>query len=795
MTDNIDATTPTQSEELKVGDIQFSDNYLPSLTAGDYEIQLTQVLETIETGTIGANQLFSVSAPQFTLDDAEIHSVFPPSNHTGQFADVLPHIVFNNAALPWERRISEEANSESTPWLALLVFSEDELIDGEDSSSHSIETTVADYLSPNDTLLKAVLDKSIDVEDEQTCHYIQISAQTFKSLTPRFDELPFLSHIRQLNLGDKVDKLSAKNGRYSVVIANRFPDPSSDQIGKNNIVHLVSLEGLSSYLADDVDFDATTYERVGLLSLASWSFRTLPDNKENFTGLINNIVAEENSPDVDANQLWLRLPVPEFNSGTAESQTEIQNRFNAGYVPVNYEARSGERSFSWYRGPLVPQLPTMLDMPVAFSNSDSALVYDADNGVFDHSFASAFQAGRTLALADASFSQQLMDWRQTIHRLTQQILSSLRMLNKGLQTNSELLTQTYSKEQLAEWSNPKFIEKRFEQILQQDLLSALASLSPNAVESLSEGEETNQSEVGTVTEDTRTFLQRADVQQGLIDLTQKDLEPIIKWLSKISLLHGVPFNFLVPDERLLPAESIRFFYLDDNWLSAMQDGALAIAINSSRDALYSNISRQMIKVAVKSACQSVRNELLTSFNAQTPNHEIDISQREASQASGFLLRSNLVSGWPGLSVRGFDENDKLIKILRMSQLSDNVLIVLFERVPTRITVSEPQEGLCFGVDESGNITLRSLESDPQNDLELGTCLSSFNIRGENNFMRTTECRVLNINPSSDDGLIKNVSAALKNQSVEDVSNVTPSDLALQLINAPVQQTFNPPNAS
>jgi hypothetical protein len=48
-------------------------------------------------------------------------------------------------------------------------------------------------------------------------------------------------------------------------------------------------------------------------------------------------------------------------------------------------------------------------------------------------------------------------------------------------------------------------------------------------------------------------------------------------LKELELLRGVPFNYLVPDERMLPSESIRFFYLDWFWIKCLQDGALSIS--------------------------------------------------------------------------------------------------------------------------------------------------------------------------------------------------------------------------
>ena len=53
-------------------------------------------------------------------------------------------------------------------------------------------------------------------------------------------------------------------------------------------------------------------------------------------------------------------------------------------------------------------------------------------------------------------------------------------------------------------------------------------------------------------------------------------QTLVDWLTRLGLLEGVPFNYLVPDEAMLPPESLRFFYLDPNWTSALLDGAMSI---------------------------------------------------------------------------------------------------------------------------------------------------------------------------------------------------------------------------
>ena len=66
---------------------------------------------------------------------------------------------------------------------------------------------------------------------------------------------------------------------------------------------------------------------------------------------------------------------------------------------------------------------------------------------------------------------------------------------------------------------------------------------------------------------------RIDVEPGGNTVAPAE---ILKFLARLRMLEGVPFNNLVPDEELLPNESIRFFYLDRAWTDALVQGALSV---------------------------------------------------------------------------------------------------------------------------------------------------------------------------------------------------------------------------
>jgi hypothetical protein len=82
--------------------------------------------------------------------------------------------------------------------------------------------------------------------------------------------------------------------------------------------------------------------------------------------------------------------------------------------------------------------------------------------------------------------------------------------------------------------------------------------------------------------------------------------------------------------------------------------------------------------------------------------------------TGFLLRSDVVSGWQGLLVDGYNEvvnndqpvdEDKKIELLRMERLSANVLICLFKGEIKTVDIHQKPETLHFGLDwDDGNKT-------------------------------------------------------------------------------------------
>jgi hypothetical protein len=182
---------------------------------------------------------------------------------------------------------------------------------------------------------------------------------------------------------------------------------------------------------------------------------------------------------------------------------------------------------------------------------------------------------------------------------------------------------------------------------------------------------------------------------------------ILRALARLRLLEGVPFSYLVPDAELTPPETIRFFYLDRNATDALVQGALSVGTVNSVDRVELAQLHQIVRDEVDAAERLVRMK-----DSDAP--QVDAQGRPIGAAgpiTGFILRSRLVSGWPGMHVRAYatdnrpddqtipdmDSSPDRVRLLRMERLAPAVLFVLFDGVPAVVHLEEPRSGIQFGV--------------------------------------------------------------------------------------------------
>ena len=781
--------TDTLANDIPVGDIQFYDNFVPALDAGNWRISVAHTVTkdgnnlNLDThGTVvplATEQEFVVSAPQFGLPPGDISTQFPPIGSTGLYGEVLPHIVLADPLLPWERSMS--GTKERAPWLALLVLDPAEIIGPEAENTRAQATVVTDFLKPESGIIKPAVTKEDDIAGDAPCFRVRLPVSVFETVMPRLEELRFLTHCRQVNTGDKAITGIDEYGLFSVVVANRFPRrPSSpSDPALKSIVHLVSVEGLEAYLSNTPNFGANT--AVDLVSLARWTFQTLPDNAEDFRGLVDGLVSQQAKKSTDAKTLcaalkagdlcpdkaWLRMPQRDLP--TDAPGIEATRRLADGFVPLPLHARTGEDSFAWYRGPLTPLLTTKLQKSEPFGTSDAALIYDPANGVFDMSLAAAWNFGRSAAVADRSFGQKLIDFRRRGHRLTDELWNQLQ-------------SQYFTATQIQQAEAGTQVQDLFLSILNSDLMSDIGAASTQKGTAVAAAVPSARSDPKTAV---ATFLADAAVQDTIRQAVSEDLDPIATWLAQLILLYPVPFDYLVADADMLPVESLRFFHLDQNWLAAMVDGALSIGLDSSRQTFFHAMTHGLISDAALAAVTVYRNSLprVPALKAAQNNGPI----------SGFLLRSALVSGWPSLAIRPrLNGSDALLPILRLDHMSASVMLCIVDGVPDYFEFAEPQENFRFGVDDDGKLPLRNLiapaaPTDPilGGQLPGDPMFQLYDLTGKTAAgMRAPGSRVLNIAPSDPKGLIATLTAANQAQSGGHIADLGPGSFALQMVKAP-----------
>ena len=589
-------------------DITFYDNYEAPLPAGSYRIVLQQTvsLEGDAARHYYRDQKFAVLAPRYAIEADDIQAYYPPNGGVADYRTTLPHLVLGARNLPWERR----PGNAGEPWLALLVISEEDVVEGKVAFKTG---TVADLVprSANewwrdDQAGPVLLPKFTRDEDPNTpVRLLDLNLDLFRKLCPSRKDLPFLAHIRHVDIADKVPLEMVADGEFSVLVANRFPPLGA------NTVYLFSLEGWTDLLNTPAT-NPQPASRVRLITLGNWSFVNDPNGHDTFGGLMQQL--KKNST-----VFGVTLPV-------TSGEEYVDKALKRGYVPLDYKPVDSTPTFAWYRGPLAPLERKRLTQTV-FERADAAMIFDTGKGILDVSYASAWELGRLHALSSPAF------------------VKGLRLFVEGRQNAAEFA-------------------KEIEKFLK---------------------------------------LHRSSFKDPISDYKQPDqvsiTDELVEWIARLVLLYPVPFHYLIPHGSLLPSESLRFFHLDDNWVDALVDGAFSIAVRDvvkERTALRSDLQSTLSKIVYQHRLR---------LQGQNPRWDPDESYMSIPK-SGFLLRSRIVTGWPGVELTtktSATTDPNLPQILRFDQIADGVLFCLARGLIEEVTFREPREGLTFGVGSDGKL--------------------------------------------------------------------------------------------
>jgi hypothetical protein len=395
----------SQPPDLAAGQAAFYDSVTPALAEGDYQVIVTDTI-TVEgepaPAAYGQAQRFRVTGPRVALGPHDVVATSPPAGSQGRYDNWLPQVVLAQRSLPWQVSLTGQdtaaSGSPAQPWLAVLLLTRAEIdAAGKPPAPGSTGTQtvpIGSYLTPpTGTLGPAVTPGLTQFQQEQptlTCSVVDVTFEAFRAVAPQTTELPYLVHVRQVGTGDQEELSVPAPGWYSVVTGNRLPTGAQDGV---YIAHLVSLEGFASYLPDQPAPQG--HALVRLVSLASWSFTSGSDAGD-FAFLMGKLSAAP-----------FRVPVSV--TGTDAASQVLATAVADGYTLLGYATRLGEQTAAWYRGPFQPAPVTANPQP-AYQAASAAFLYDPATGIFDASYAAAWEIGRLLTLANGPVARSLAGW-------------------------------------------------------------------------------------------------------------------------------------------------------------------------------------------------------------------------------------------------------------------------------------------------------------------------------------------------------------------------------------------------
>ncbi|MFY8106889.1 MAG: hypothetical protein ACOVKO_08220, partial [Elstera sp.] len=401
-------------EPLSPGQIRFYEATLPPLTANSYQLTVEQQVVGLGDGnpapTYDITQPFTVTAPRFRLPADTVQMSYPPANATGELDSVLPNIVLRDRVLPWVRTIDGASPPPPTvpaPWMALITLTAQELgiPNSVQTPAPTVSSTVTNLVSPGpgiygprlgtlsaDTLAEPVLTLTLDLS-------------LFQSVAPTASDLPYLAHVREVNTDHKEILGLDEDGFFAVVIGNRLL-----QQQQVNYQFLVSLEGLSAVLPPNAPPQG--YTQVRLAVLGWWRVTALQS--------IGNFIEIMQALPTNGGVSLIQSVYTPFTgddacptSGPTTPTQRAAQALNLGYAPLESTMRIGEHATAWFRGPAAP-VPLTLDPLGPYLRSDAAMRYDPATGIYDMSYAAAWEIGRLLALSSNAMAQSLYLWRRSV---------------------------------------------------------------------------------------------------------------------------------------------------------------------------------------------------------------------------------------------------------------------------------------------------------------------------------------------------------------------------------------------
>ncbi|SFF06171.1 hypothetical protein SAMN05518672_11519 [Chitinophaga sp. CF118] len=695
--------------------------FTPSMVAGEYNLAITHTVTTPKSvdskylppkGPVAQASLnFNIDAARFVLNPADIYSVYPPAGQSGNFSESLPHIVFTRRTLPWERTVDGkppvfQRAAEEEPKAAPRdpIYSQPVpwmavLLFEEAENPVIVNRKIADLIAPGTAILGPAINGKNDALKLMEWEDAADSCNTIDIPTEKFSEyIPKLSAASLLAHSKKVRITNKdKNGIVDLDDKDAGTALFSVIVGNRLPAGNQMNTAVLVSLEGFQDYIATDKSKP--------ASKAIPKEQKIVRMVALASWSFHNSGDASFTTLIKDLSIKPLQILDTKIDAALSKYLNTGYTAVEYLTRAGAKTVSWYHGPFVPHLTYQPSTAISFSSSDASLRYDTTTGMMDISFAAAWQLGRMLGLESQAFAKAIQAWRISVKQA--------QIREKKVDAINKLIDEYPG-------DSPK-----------DKVISYLKDAPP-------------EQKTTTKINDTNTNVPK-DVQE---------------FLGKLFCLKGIPFKYLVPGEMFLEKESLAFFYVDSNWISALMDGALSIG--------RSNRSQLIIDQAMAG------NFLPAEYNVQK-KASVDGKDFMLLNVTGFLLRSDLISGWRGIEIEAYDNSNQLLPAFRFERIDEDIFLGVFNGTVARIVITQPYEGLHFGIKINNGEWEKNLKTD---DGKGGIVINpSLNVNKELNGL-------INKNRIMD---VSGLAASMKQHLSTDV--FTSAEFAFQMVDSPVKHTL------
>lgn len=352
----------------------------------------------------------------------------------------------------------------------------------------------------------------------------------------------------------------------------------------------------------------TTADRVGLVSLFSWTYNCVPDSINFYDAM--EAIGNQSQPlrppkeTLQALQQVVAAGPSKTDPNSAVVAKALYDRLHNGYTIARWRSPTGEESVAFNRGPLAPVQTQDVPVPSAAGSGNNTkpwpalsmtgrdyAVFDSSVGMMDVTYSSAWSLGKLMAISDSVFNAALMRFRSAIWQVaasltrmqTNNMLPAASVLMQSKMAVSNATSTTASK-----FSGPvsrinvpapgnvktSMDDPSMRSTFQQAVIDAINS-------SASSG-------AGTGTGSPAPLYNGFDNSPG----NNSDWELLLNWIHDVMYLANIPAHVLFPEPSHLQShntsavppgqptchpEALRFFYIDHAWIDAYLDGALSCA--------------------------------------------------------------------------------------------------------------------------------------------------------------------------------------------------------------------------